>query len=317
MNFICKRLVITVITLFLVSLITFAAFNVISGDPASLMLGTDATDEQVAALRSKMGLDRSLPEQYVSWLIKFLTGSLGNSIRFRGASISGMVLERLPVTFFLAGLSFIFIILISLPLALFGMGKDNYVTHFLMNTYTTLTISAPNFFLAVIFIWIFGVTLRLFTPGVYIPYNENFGGFICCLIFPSLAIAIPNAAMVVKFLRGSLSQELDKAYVRTAYSKGGRRRRVLYRHALRNALIPALTLLGMIIGDIFSGSIVIEQVFTIPGIGRLLIASIGSRDYPLVQTLVVYIACIVVLANTLVDIAIQIIDPRIRINNGE
>jgi ABC-type dipeptide/oligopeptide/nickel transport system permease component len=317
MNFICKRLVITVITLFLVSLITFAAFNVISGDPASLTLGTEATEEQVAVLRAKMGLDRSLPEQYLSWLTRFLTGNLGNSIRFQGASISGMVLERLPVTFVLAGLSFIFIILISLPLSLFGMGKDNHFIDFLMNAYTTLTISAPNFFLAVIFIWIFGVILRLFTPGVYIPYNENFGGFIGCLIFPSLAIAIPNAAMVVKFLRASLSQELGKSYVRTAYSKGALRRRVLYRHVLKNAFIPALTLLGMIIGDIFSGSIVIEQVFTIPGIGRLLIASIGSRDYPLVQTLVVYIAFIIVLANTLVDVAIQIIDPRIRISNRE
>ncbi|MDR1902900.1 MAG: ABC transporter permease [Treponema sp.] len=317
MNFICKRLIITAITLFLVSFITFAAFNVISGDPATLILGTEATDEQVAALRIEMGLDRGLPEQYLSWLLKFLTGSLGNSMRFRGASISDMVLERLPVTFSLAGLSFIFIILISMPLALFGMGKNNYFIDFLMNTYTTLTISAPNFFLAVIFIWIFGVILRLFTPGVYIPYNEDFGGFIGYLIFPSLAIAVPNAAMVIKFLRGSLSQELDKAYVRTAYSKGGRRRRVLYGHALKNALIPALTLLGMIIGDIFSGSIVIEQVFTIPGIGRLLIASIGSRDYLLVQTLVVYIAFIVVLANTLVDVAIQLVDPRIRIGSGD
>jgi ABC-type dipeptide/oligopeptide/nickel transport system permease component len=135
-------------------------------------------------------------------------------------------------------------------------------------------------------------------------------------MFPALAIAIPNAAILVKFLRSGLFREQKSDYVRTAISKGGSRNIVLYRHVLKNAIIPAITLLGMIIGEIFSGSIVIEQVFTIPGIGRLLIASITSRDYPLIQTLVVYIAFIVVFANTLVDIAIQIIDPRIRLQRS-
>jgi ABC-type dipeptide/oligopeptide/nickel transport system permease component len=301
------------LTLFLVSVITFLAFNVISGDPASLILGTEATDEQVRALRIEMGLDRGLSERYFTWLANFFTGNLGNSVRFRGSPISEMVLERLPVTFFLALLSFIFIIVISIPLALFGAGKDNGIISFFMNTFTTITISVPNFFLAVLFIWVFGIIFRFFSPGLYTGYKESFPAFAAYLVFPSLAVAIPNAAIVVKFLRGSILRELDQDYVRTAYSKGALRGAVLYRHVLKNALIPAVTLLGMIIGDIFSGSIVIEQVFTIPGIGRLLIAAITSRDYPLVQTLVVYIAFIVVLANTLVDIAIQMIDPRIRV----
>jgi ABC-type dipeptide/oligopeptide/nickel transport system permease component len=183
----------------------------------------------------------------------------------------------------------------------------------LVNTITTITISAPGFFLGVLFIWVFGLILRCFVPGAYVSYRDDWGAFLGYLVFPALAIALPNAAVVIKFLRGAIFQQLKSDYVRTAYSKGASRYLVLYRHVLKNAVIPAITLLGMIIAEIFSGSIVIEQVFTIPGLGRLLIASITSRDYPLAQTLVVYIAFIVVLANTLVDVSIQIIDPRIRV----
>ncbi|GHU84989.1 peptide ABC transporter permease [Spirochaetia bacterium] len=312
MSFIGKRLVITLITLFLVSLLTFTAFALIPGDPALLALGIEATSEQVAALRSDMGLDRSFPEQYFSWLGRFLTGNLGNSSRFRGESVSGMILERLPVTFTLAILSLLFIVLISVPAVLLSVKKENGFVDKLVNTFTAINISFPGFFLGILFIWVFGLVLRLFVPGAYIDYRANFGAFLAYLLFPALAIAIPNAAIVIKFLRASVFQQLRAEYVRTAYSKGNTRRRALYRHALKNAIIPAVTLLGMIIGEIFSGSIVIEQVFTIPGIGRLLIASITSRDYTMVQTLVVYIAFMVVLANTLVDIAIRIIDPRIR-----
>jgi ABC-type dipeptide/oligopeptide/nickel transport system permease component len=276
------------------------------------MLGVEATDEQLAAMRLELGLDQSLPVQYVSWLGRFLTGNLGNSIRFRGAPIADLVLERLPVTFSLAALSLLFILLISAPVAFLSTMKEHSLFDRFVNTFTTITISLPGFFLGVLFIWVFGIIFRFFTPGSYIAYQEDLPGFLGYLLFPALAIAIPNAAMMIKFLRSSMLQQLHSDYVCTAYSKGASQGVVLYRHVLKNAVIPGITLLGMIIGDIFSGSIVIEQVFTIPGIGRLLIASITSRDYPLVQTLVVYIAFIVVLANTLVDIAIQLIDPRIR-----
>jgi ABC-type dipeptide/oligopeptide/nickel transport system permease component len=178
---------------------------------------------------------------------------------------------------------------------------------------TAAGISIPHFFLGVLFIWIFGIGLRMFSAGTFIDYRTSPSGFIGCLIFPALAIAIPNAAMLTKFLRSSLFKEQRSDYVRTARSKGAGVSYALRRHALRNAVIPSITMLGMIIAEVFSGSIIIEQVFAIPGIGRLLIAAITSRDYPLIQTLVMYIACMVILANTLVDIAIQVIDPRIRL----
>ena len=313
MQFIVKRLAAALITLLLVSVFSFLAFSVIRGDPASLILGINATAEQVEALRVEMGLDRSIPVRYFQWLGIFLSGNPGNSLRFQGESISALVRDRLPVSVTLALLSLLLVVLIAVPVSLFSVRRENGIADRMLNVCTAIGISIPNFFLGVLFIWIFGIGLRLFNAGVYVDYRVNFGGFIGSLFFPALAIAIPNAAVLAKFLRSSLFKEQRSDYVRTALSKGADAHYALRHHALRNALVPSITVMGMIIAEVFSGSIIIEQVFAIPGIGRLLIAAITSRDYPLIQTLVLYIACIVILANTLVDIAIQIVDPRIRL----
>jgi len=312
-GFIVKRLVVTLLTLILVSILVFGAFRIIPGDAALLSLGIEASEEQVEALRAEMGLDKSFPEQYFSWLKKFLFGDLGNSSRFRGASISEMIGERLPVTFALAGLSFLLIITIAVPVSLISTKKENSLSNHIINTLTAINISMPGFFLGVLLIWIFGVLFRLFVPGAFVSYRENPAAFLGCLFFPSLAIALPNAALVVKFLRSSVFRELRGDYVRTVRSKGGSRSHILRRHVLKNASLPAITLLGMITGEILSGSIVIEQVFGIPGIGRLLLASITARDYLVIETLMIYVAFMVILANTLSDIILQIIDPRIRL----
>jgi ABC-type dipeptide/oligopeptide/nickel transport system permease component len=312
-NFILRRIAAALVTLFLVSVMSFLAFSVIRGDPASLILGTEATSEQVAALREELGLNRGLPERYLAWLGNLLSGRLGNSTRFRGESISAMILERLPVSFFLALLSLCFIALIAVPVSLLSAGREGGPADRVVNALTALGVSFPGFFLGVLFIWIFGLGLRLFSPGAYIDYRENAAAFASYLCFPALAIAIPNAAVLTKFLRASLFKEQQSGYVRAARSKGAGRALALRRHVLRNALVPSITVLGMITAEVFSGSIVREQVFAIPGIGRLLIAAITSRDYPLIQTLVVYIALVVIAANTLADIAIQLIDPRIRL----
>jgi len=315
-HFALKRAGTALITLFLVSALSFLAFSVIRGDPASLALGINATPEQRAAFREEAGLNRSLPARYVIWLGNFFSGNMGNSLRFRGESISALILERLPVSSALALLSLFFILLIAAPVSLFSVHRKNSVIDRAVTILTAAGLSVPNFFLGILFIWIFGIGLRLFTVGAYVGYRENFGGFIGSLIFPALAIAVPNAAVLTKFLRSSLYKEQRSDYVRTALGKGASPSLALRRHALRNAVIPSIAVLGMIVAEIFSGSIVIEQVFAIPGIGRLLIAAITSRDYPLIQTLVMYIAVIVILANTLADIAIQLIDPRIRLERS-
>ena len=313
MAFIGKRLAVTVITLFLVSAVSFGAFRLIPGDAAMLSLGTEATEGQIESLRAEMGLDRSYPEQYLSWLGKLFSGQLGYSARFRGASVSEMILERLPVTFSLAALSFLFVILIAVPVSIFSVKKENSLADRIVNSLTAMGVSLPGFFLGILFIWIFGILLKLFVAGAYASHKENIAAFFGYLIFPALAIALPNAALVIKFLRTSIFKEFHSDYVRTAKSKGGNRAHILRSHVLKNASIPVITLLGMIAGEIFSGSVVIEQVFGIPGIGRLLLASITARDYPMIETLMIYIAFAVILANTLADIALQIVDPRIRI----
>jgi ABC-type dipeptide/oligopeptide/nickel transport system permease component len=298
--------------MFLVGIFCFLIFSVIRGDPASLAAGIDASPQQLQALREEMGLDKNVFSRFLDWLFNFLKGNPGNSLRFRGEAISSMIADRLPVSFTLALLSLFFVVLISVPLSLLTVKKEGSFTDRAVNFLTAAGISAPGFFLGLLFIWVFGFTMKLFIPGEYIDYKENFFGFLGCLAFPALAVAIPSAAVLTKFLRGSLFQELQSDYVRTARSKGALPLYTMRCHVLKNAVVPAITVLGMIIADVFSGSIVIEQVFTIPGIGRLLIAGISSRDYPLIQALVVYIAFLVVAANTLADIAIMIIDPRIR-----
>jgi ABC-type dipeptide/oligopeptide/nickel transport system permease component len=228
-----------------------------------------------------------------------------------------MISQRLPVSLSLALLSLFFILIISVPVSLLTVKKEGNFTDRIVNFFTAAGISIPGFYLGLLFIFIFGFFLKFFIPGEYIDFKESVRGFFSCLIFPSLAIAIPNAAVLIKFLRGSLFQELQSDYVRTAKSKGFKSFYILRRHVFKNALLPAVTVFGMIIAEVFSGSIIIEQVFSIPGIGRLLITSISSRDYPMIQTLMVYITFIVVIANTLSDIIIMTIDPRVRASGAE
>ncbi|MCL2093170.1 MAG: ABC transporter permease [Treponema sp.] len=313
MSYIAKRLLVGLITLILVSVLCFLAFLIIPGDAALLALGTEATQEQIEALQEELGLNMSLPAQYFSWLGRFLRGDQGYAARFRGATITGLILERLPVTITLALLSFSFMLLIAVPVSLFAARREHSLAGRIITTLTALNISVPGFFLGILFIWVFGLIFRLFVPGAYIDYRDDVFGFISYMIFPALAIALPNAAFLIKFLRSAIQREFNSDYARTARSKGGSRPYILKNHVFKNASIPGITLLGMIIGDILSGSLVIEQVFSIPGLGRLLITSINSRDFPMIGTLMMYVAFIVIMANTAADIALQMVDPRIRL----
>lgn len=312
MRYLVRRLLTLVLTLLLVSLLTFGAFNVIPGDPVSLILGTEARADRVAVLRSHLGLDMRPGQRYLSWLSGFARGDFGTSIKY-STPVRGLIAARLPVTLFLALLSLVLTAAVSIPLGVYCARKHGSIQDRAIGATMMAVLSMPNFFLGVVFVWLFGLVLKLFTPGGYVDYQADFPRFIGYILFPALAIALPNSAVVVKFLRGSAIGELRSDYVRTARAKGASEDRVLYGHVLKNAIIPVIALFGMIVAEIFSGSIIIEQVFSIPGVGRLLISSITSRDFPLVETLVMYIALIVVLANLAVDIAIQFIDPRIKV----
>lgn len=312
MKYIVKRIFTLIVTLILVSVFTFAAFNVIPGDPALVMLGTNASPEQVEVLREELGLNESLPKRYVNWVVNFTKGDLGKSIRF-SEPVKELVAKRIPVTLSLAILSLLIIFTISIPLGAYAAKKEGTVIDTIINFVSQINIAIPSFFLGVIIILIFGIILKVFSPGAYVDYNDDFIGFLEYLIAPAITIALPNIATVVKFLRSSVIKENAKDYVRTAYSKGNKEINVLYGHVLKNSLITVITLMGMIIAGILGGSIIVEQIFSLPGIGNILIMSISTRDFPLAEALVIYLAFIVVVINFFVDVLYQVIDPRIRV----
>ena len=313
MKYVVKKFGTLIITLFAVSLLAFLAFQIIPGDAATHILGTEATPERLAALRHEMGLDRPVLVQYFDWLGQFLFGDMGQSYSY-SISVKEMLMPKLPITITLTVMSFLMIVLVSIPLGVWqgrhaGEGKDVAA-----GMVGQVVMSCPPFFLGMIFTILFGLVFKLFTQGQFVNYTDSVPGFLGYLFFPALAIALPKIAMTAKLLRSSVMQELQQDYVRTARSRGRKFDSVLRVHVLRNAMIPVVTFLAMAIADIAAGSIIIEQVFSIPGIGRLLLVSILNRDFPVVQAIVVMMAFLVVFVNFVVDVLYQFIDPRIRVS---
>ncbi len=312
MKYIIKKLVTLIITLLFISFITFTAFSVIPGDAATAKLGTDATPEQVEQLREEMGLNDPIPVRYIHWLGNAVRGDFGESYQYSGVTVASLIADRLPVTAILAVMSLLIILVCSIPLGIISARHEGRWLDTLIHQLCQVTMAVPAFFLGIVLTYIFGLILHWFLPGAFVDPGDSFWGCVSFLIFPAIAVALPKIAMVVKFLRNAILSEVPKDYVRTAYSKGNRERRVLYVHILRNALIPVITFIAMVIAEIMAGSIIVEQVFGIPGMGRLLITSISGRDYPVVQAVVTYITAIVVTVNFIVDVLYQIVDPRVK-----
>ncbi len=312
MKYIIKKFITLIITLLFISLITFTAFSVIPGDAATAKLGTNATPEQAQQLREEMGLDDPIPVRYVNWLAGALHGDFGDSYQYSGVTVAALMAGRLPVTALLALMSLVMILVISVPLGILSARFAGRWLDTVINQLSQITMAVPAFFLGIVLTYIFGLILHWFQPGAFVEPGEDFWGCAGFLVFPAIAVALPKIAMVIKFLRNSVLSEMPKDYVRTAYSKGNKEHRVLYVHILRNALIPVITFIAMVIAEIMAGSIIVEQVFGIPGIGRLLITSISARDYPVVQAIVTYITAIVVIVNFIVDVLYQLVDPRVK-----
>lgn len=316
MKYIGKKLLTLILTLFFISVLVFFIFQVIPGDPALSILGTEATDEKVEALREQLGLNAPLPQRYFNWFTGVLRGDLGKSYRYQESlneqmAVSRLIAGKLPVTLTLAGLSLLLIIIFSIPIGILWGGTKSRAVDGVLNVLSQFTMSVPSFFLGIIIIYLFGLVMKWFTPGGYISYMEDFFGYIRYMLFPAVTVALPKTAMTAKFLRNSIITQLKSDYVRTAYSKGAQRKRVLFVHVLKNAMIPVVTFIGIIAAEIAAGSIVVEQVFGLPGIGRLLVSSISTRDYPVVQALMLYIVFAVVIVYFVVDILYRYIDPRV------
>lgn len=312
MKFFIKKLITLIITLFVISFLTFTAFSVLPGDAALTRLGKDATEEQLDRAREEMGLNDPLLERYGRWVSGAVKGDFGESYQYTGTSVQSLLSDRLPVTVVLSLLAFAIILVCAVPLGILSARFHGRLPDLIISQLSQIAMAVPSFFLGMILTYVFGLVLRWFQPGKFIPLSEDPGAAVAYLLFPAIAVALPKIAMVVKFLRGSILSEMNQDYVRTAYSKGNTETAVLYGHILKNAMIPVITFLAMVIAEILAGSIVVEQVFSVPGVGRLLISSISNRDFPVVQAIVLYITAVVVLINFAVDLAYQLLDPRVK-----
>lgn len=310
MKRIFNKFLIMLVTLLAVSFLVFLALSIIPGDAATNMLGTQATPEKIEALREEMGLNDPFFVQYFRWLSGCIKGDFGTSYSYH-MSVSSLIMDKLPITITLTIFSFMIIFLVSIPLGVFIAKHTGGIIDRILTVINQIVMSIPPFFSGILITLVFGLILGLFTPGGFVSYKTDVAGFIGYLIFPSIAIAIPKISMTVKLLKESILEEYKKEYVRTAYSRGNSTTQVLYKHVLKNAIIPVITFLGMTLADIVAGSIVVEQVFGIPGLGRILLTSISNRDYPVVQAIIIILAVIILVINFIVDIIYHKVDPRI------
>lgn len=309
--YILRRLLTMIPVLLLVSVLVFSLIHLIPGDPAVSILGEEATPQAVAALRAKLGLDQPIPVQYAKWLGSVLRGDLGRSIR-SNQPVGEAIAERLPVTVELAILSIVISLSIAIPAGIVAAMRRNSVLDAGSTFVALLGVSLPNFFLAILLILVFGVQLQVLPPFGYQPITQGLGGNLQRMILPAITLGTALAAIVTRMMRSSLLEVLDQDYIRTARAKGLREGRMVQAHALKNALMPVVTIVGLQIGGLLGGAIITESIFVLPGIGRLLVDAIFQRDFPLVQGVVLFVSLAFLFSNFAVDMVYAYLDPRIR-----
>ena len=314
MKYIAKKFGSLLLTLLLVSFLSFFAFSVIPGDAAKSQLGTEATPERIEALQKEMGLDRPVLERYASWVTGFFHGDLGTSYSY-SMPVGELIRDKVPITIAITVIAFLMILVVSIPIGIFTAQHAGGHLDRLIMTINQVIMSVPGFFIGILITYLFGLILKWFQPGAYVPISENFPVLSVILLHRLPPLHFRAVPWLSKMLRSSVLSQLDADYVRTAYSRGNSTRRVMYHHVLKNALIPVLTFWGMTIADIVANSIILEQVFSIPGMGNLLITSISNRDYPVVQGILVLIAALIIIINFVVDLLYGRIDPRIRVKD--
>lgn len=310
--YILRRLLDLVFVLIGVSIVVFLMLRLIPGDAVDIMLGAnvDITPERIEALRQRLGLDQPFYVQYWDWLSGVLRGDLGTSI-WTGRPVTDEIMGRLPVTLEITFLALFAAILVSFPLGVLSARARGSTSDSVVRVATIVGLTMPSFWLGVLMLYFVSIYLPWWPVIGYVPFTEDPGGNLSRMVLPVIAVSLPMIAGLTRILRSSLLEVLSLDYIRTAKAKGLRQRALLYKHALRNALIPVLTVIGVLLGYLLSGVVVIEQVFAIPGLGRLIIGAINERNYPLVQGIIVVITAFFVLVNLFVDLAYAWIDPRV------
>jgi peptide/nickel transport system permease protein len=312
MRYVLKKLITLIITLVAVSFLVFCAFQII-GDPVARMLGAEATPEKIAELKETLGFNRPLLTRYFEWAGNFLRGDMGISYSYN-LPVSEMVLPKLIVTLVLTLMAFMLTCAITFTFGIYQIRTRSVRFDRIMIVINQLVMSVPPFFMGILFTVIFGFVLKCFTPGYYVSFAESPAGFFGYMFLPALAIAVPKVSQAVKMLRSQAVEEMSKDYVRTAYSRGMNFLQALDYHALHNAMIPMISFLAISLAEMLASCIIIEQIFSIPGIGRLLLSSIGSRDFTVVLAIVVIFVVWVIVVYFIADIIYPLLDPRIEVN---
>ena len=312
-RYLTKKLLTLILLLFFVSITVFSVLFVIPGDPAQIILGINATPETLANLRETLGLNKSFTAQYLDWIGSLITGRGNRSINY-DIPVYDLIVSRLAVTGPLALIAMIFAVAISLPLGIFAARHQNRPGDVTVMFFTQLGLATPDFWLGILLILLMAVKLGIFSAGGFPGWSVDFWGSFKALLLPALALGLIRASILTRLTRSSMLEVLQEDYVRTARAKGLRERTVVYVHALRNALIPVLTILGLQMGQLLSGAIIIENVYYLPGLGRLVFQAIGQRDLPVVRDIVLFMAAAVMVINFIVDLANSSLDPRVRLN---
>jgi peptide/nickel transport system permease protein len=306
-GFVVQRLLLLIPVAVGVTIVCFFMVHLIPGDPAATILGIHATPRAVALLHQQWGLDRPLASQYWLFLDRLLHGNLGRSIYY-GGSVSSLILSHLPPTLWLLAYATVLTVLISVPLAVLAASRRDGVRDHAVRAVPLIGLGMPPFWLGFLLIYAFAITLRIFPVS---GYGSGFTGHLRSMFLPSLTVALALTPVVIRSLRASMLDVLDADYITTARSKGVSPRRLYLRHALRNAVIPAVTVLAINIGFLVGATVIIEQVFAIPGIGQLMVNAIFQRDFPVVQGVALVFAIMVVLINLLADLSYAALDPRV------
>lgn len=311
-SFLIRRLASAFVVLALVSLMSFALIWLVPGDPAAAFLDASATPAQIATLRSALGLDLSLPQQMIGWYGRILSGDLGQSILLN-RSVSAALIERLPVTLALAALALAFAVVVGVTAGLVAAVNHNRWPDQAVMTAALLGLSVPDFWLGLVMVLVFAVSLGWLPSGGFTAFSQSPSEWLRCMILPALTLGLVQVGFIARMARASMLDTLGQDYVRTADAKGLAKLRVVLGHALPNALIPILTVIGIVSGALLGGAVIVEQVFSIPGIGRLIVGAIASRDFPVLQGGLLFLAVVYLSINLMVDILYAVVDPRVRL----
>lgn len=312
LTYLIRRLLATIPVLFLVSLLSFAIIWIVPGDPAAVFLDVSATPEQVERLRRELGLDQPPLMQMADWYGRIFTGDLGQSILLR-RSVTAAIVERLPVTLSLATIALVLAVILGVAAGMLAaVWRGTWADQSIM-TAALIGLSIPDFWFGLALIFVFAVELGWLPSGGYVPMSESITGWLATIALPAFTLAVVQMGFIARMTRSAMLDVLSQDYVRTADAKGLPRAFVVVRHGLPNAIIPILTVTGIIAGSLLGSAVVVEQVYSLPGVGRLIIGAILSRDFPVIQGGLLFLAVVYLIINLVVDLLYAVLDPRVRL----